>query len=818
MSNALRDIRYGLRTLVRTPSFTAVAILSIAIGIAANVTTFSWMRSMLLDPLPGATQPQRVVVIENQAENSQPITSSYLDFCDYRDHLRLLRDVTAVQPWGVFSVGNSTRTDKVPGELVSGNFFHMLGVKPQAGRFFSTAERDDAQNAHPVVIISDGYWKAHFHADPRVIGSTLRVNRTPLTIIGIAPPAFNGSRAGLASAMWIPLTMYGQLTHTGTWMLNDRNTRNFVLYGRLVRGASIAQARSEVQGLANRMAIADADTNQGVAATVLPVWKSHYGTQDSLLTPIAILMGASGLVLLIVCANLANLILARATTRQKELSIRLALGAGAIHIFKTLLIEILLIAVFGSVCGLMLASWLGGALRWFLPALARPAMIAPPIDLEIFAFTAALAIVVVALSGFAPLLQAMRGNVTEMAQNGGRGAASRSAHSHRLRGLLVTSEVALAAVALVGAGLFLKSFESARAIHPGFVPEGMAVAHFDFSSAGYNARQTDSFCRRLRDRLERQPGVTAVSYDDSPPLGFQGGNWEGLDVQGYVPRRDENMKIYRDLVSPGFFKSMKIPLLDGRDFDLRDDAKSEKVAIVNQEFLRRFFRNQNPLGRKIRGWGQSFTIIGVAAQSKYHEATEAPQPYFYAPIRQIFRPEYGLTFEVRATGSLAEVVSAVRRETAAIDPALTIFDAGPMTEYIAGSMFGAKIAASLLAVLSSLGLLLAAIGLYSVMAYSVAQRTGEIGIRVALGARRDNIMGLVLRQGMMFAVPGLLLGCFVAASVARLASTMLVAVSPSDPLVYAAAALFILIVTLAAAIVPAWRALRVDPIVALRVS
>jgi predicted permease len=287
-------------------------------------------------------------------------------------------------------------------------------------------------------------------------------------------------------------------------------------------------------------------------------------------------------------------------------------------------------------------------------------------------------------------------------------------------------------------------------------------------------------------------------------------------VEGYVPGPNENMKIYRDLVSPGYFETMKIPLMEGRDFDLRDDTTSLKVMIVNQEFVRRFLSNRSVIGRKVHGWGEWFTIIGVAKDSKYHRVIESPQPYFYIPIRQIFRPEYGLTFDVRTSGSVNEAISALRREAATIDPALTIFDAEPMTEYVAASLFGAKIAASLLSVLSGLGMLLAAIGLYSVMAYSVAQRTGEIGIRVTLGAQPRDIMRLVVRQGMVFALGGMLVGSLAAAALARVVSATLVGVSPADPLVYAVASAFTVLVMLASAAIPAWRALRVDPVVALR--
>ena len=814
VSNILRDLRYGLRTLLRNPAFTAVAVLTIGIGIGANTTVFSWMRSMVLNPLPGAIEPERIVAIENMAADGEPLTTSYLDFTDFRDHLRLVTQVSALRG-NVFAVGEGPNTSRVWGEMVSGNFFDMLGIKPEAGRFYAGAERDDTQNAHPVVVVSHTYWKNQFNFDPSTIGSTLRVNDIVFTIIGVTPAGFHGSRAGLDYEIWMPLTMYGKLTHTGTWMLRDRNTRNFQLFARLAPGASIEQAREEVRSLANRMAVLDADSNQGVSAMVLPLWQSHFSTQSVLLTPIVVLMAVSGLVLLIVCANLANLLLARATGRQKEFSIRLALGAAPGRLAGQILTETLLLAGAGAVCGLMLANSLGGVIRWLFPAVARPTMLRPPLDGQVLIYTTALAFIVVILSGLVPAVHATRSNVNEALKQGGRTGAL-GIHSQRLRGLLVSSEVALAVVALVGAGLFLKNFETARAMDPGFSPDGVALARFDFSTANYNAQQTDAFCQRLRERLEQQPGVKAVSYDDSTPLGFSGGNWESLEVEGYVPNPSENMKIYRDMVSPGFFNLMKISLVAGRDFDLHDDATAPKAMIVNQEFARRFFGSRNPIGHKVHGWGDWFTIVGVVKNGKYHLVTESPQPYFYIPVRQIFRPEYGLTFQIRTTGSVNEAIAAVRREAAEIDPSLTVFDAEPMTEYVAASLFGAKIAANLLTVLSGLGLLLAAIGLYSVMAYSVAQRTREIGIRVALGAQQPDIMQLVIRQGMRFALIGLLTGVAVAAAMARLASSALIAVSPSDPLVFALAAAFTILITLSAAVIPARRALQVDPASALR--
>jgi predicted permease len=790
-----------------------VAILTIAIGIGANTTIFGWVRSLRFNPLPGAELPERIVAIENTAPDGEPITTSYLDFRDYRDNLKSLNFLTAYRGY-VFSVGVAPNTERVWGEMTSGGLFDMLGIKPEAGRFFSTQERDDVQNAHAVVVISDGYWKSHYHSDLSAIGSTLRINGTPFTIIGVTPEGFHGIHAGLNYDFWIPLTMYGQVTHTGTWMLKSRTTRNYVLLARLAPGASIEQARSELEALAHRMAEADADSNLGIGATVLPVWQSHFGTQATLLTPVAILMGAGGVILMIICANLANLLLARATRRAHELSIRMALGAKPARLVAQLLTETLLMAVAGSFGGLILAKWLGSALRWLLPAVAGPTMLAPPLDWQVFAFTAALAVFVTILAGLAPALHATRCNVNQALKQGGRSGTTGS--THRWCGALVICETALAVVALVSAALFLKSFETARAVDLGFSPDGVALAQFDFSTAGYNAQQTDSFCRRLLERLKQLPGLTAVSYDDSVPLGFHGGNWETLEVEGYVPGPNENMKIYRDLVSPGFFDSMKIPRVEGRDFDWHDDASAPKVMIVNQEFVRRFLPNRNVIGHKVHGWGEWFTIVGVAKNSKYHRVTENAQPYFYIPVRQIFRPEYGLTFHVRTSGSMGEAISALRREASAIDPSLTIFDAEPMTEYIAASLYGTKIAANLLSVLSGVGLLLAAMGLYATLSYSIAQRTREFGIRQALGAQPHDIVRIILRQSGKLTLVGLVVGVVLAILAARMVASHIYGISPLDPLIYAGVGLLVLAVACTASYAPALRARRVDPMVVLR--
>jgi predicted permease len=808
------DLRYGLRLLRNSPAFTGVAILTMAVGIAANTTVFSWIQSVLLNPLPGAGDPDRIVTLETVTPSGEHITTSYPDYRDLRDHSTLF-DGLAVSQMRALNLGEYPHAERVWAELVSGNYFDTLRVKPAIGRFFSGPEKDDTPDAHPVAVLSHALWTSRYHADPSVVGTTVRINRYPFTIIGVAPATFHGSMPGLAFDLWTPAMMFGQITAAGEYYLRDRRTRMFFGLARLKPGVTIAQARGEIQALAHRMEEANAYENTGMSMTLVPLWQARFGAQSVLRAPLGILMAVAGVLLLIVCANLANLLLARATARQKEFGIRVALGARPARLARQLLTETLLLATAGSLAGLVLSSWLRGSLTWLMPTTAVPTMFEPPLDWGVLAFTAALAVVVAALAGLAPALHAARPDIQESLNAEGRSGTA-GAHSHRLRGSLVVAEVALAVVALVGAGLFLKSFRTARTLNPGFDASHVAMAQFPLSTAGYNRDQAESFCRRLYDRLRAAPGVTAVSYADSVPLGFDTGSWEDLQIEGYVPSPSENMKIYRNLVAPGYFDLMRIPLTDGRDFTFHDDDKSLPVMVVNQEFLRRFLPHQNPLGRKVHGWGKWFTIVGVARDSKVHSVAESPQPYFYIPIRQIFRPEFPLTFHVRVAGSPAEAVPLMRREARAIDPAVAMFDAWTLEEYISASLFGQKLAASLLTVLGTLAVLLAAVGLYSVMAYSITERTHEIGIRMALGAAPGAIRRVVIGQGLVYAGIGLAAGSVCAAALARVASSALIGISPVDPAVYGAVALFLAAIAVVAAWIPARRAMRVDPMVSLR--
>ena len=457
---AAQDLRFGLRMSLKNPGFTLVAVLTLAVGIAASTTVFSWIDSVLVRPIPGVTNGHELLSFESQAPNGEFMGSSYPDYQDHRDHLKLLAGLAVTKP-DPLSIGEEDHAERVWGELVSGNYFAVLGVKPAAGRFFSPEEYGDKQGGYPVAVISYSLWKRRFSADPGVIGATIRVNRQKLTIIGVAPPEFRGTLPGLAFETWIPLMMAPQLNTMPDWMLRDRHTRNLLGLARPKPGVTLQQANAEVAALAGQLASAHADTSAGVGAALLPVWKAHSGAQSMLLAPLQILMAVCGVVLLIVCANVANLLLARITARHKEFSVRLALGAGRGRLVMQLLAESLILAVMGGLVGAPLALWMAQALGALVPPAGFPIALDIEMNADIFAFTMLLCVVACVLSGIAPALHTARADLSDALKQGGR-SGSAGKHSKQLRGLLVVSEVALALVAIIGAGLFARSFQLAR--------------------------------------------------------------------------------------------------------------------------------------------------------------------------------------------------------------------------------------------------------------------------------------------------------------------------------------------------------------------
>jgi predicted permease len=829
LESLMQDVRFGFRMLVRNRAFTIVAILTLAIGIAVSTTAFTWINAVLLQPLGGVAHPERLLTLESITPGGGWVPNSYPDYIDFRDRLKLLDGIAVTKPVA-FSVGREDHADRVWGELVSGNFFSVLGVNPEQGRVFLPAEYGDAPGSFPIVVISDRYWRSHLNADPSVIGKTLRINQHELTIVGVAPPAFHGSMPVTAFDLWVPYMQQPVLNGVSPRMLRDRHNRNMLGIARLKQGATVDQARHELVALAGRMAIANADVSEGMSATLLPLWKSPHGPQGLLVGPLRILMGVCILVLLIVCANVANLQLARATVREKEFSARLALGAGRMRLARQVLTESLLLTAAGAVLGIAATPWMSHALRYLMPPGPMQQLVAMDThpNLTVLAFTVGLCVFAALAAGVAPALQVGRINLNARMNEGGRsGSVGRR---NRLRSILVASEVALALVALVGAGLFARGFQTTLRIDPGFDPDHVLLSQFYLNTSGYNLAQRKEFCRRLAERMNAAPGVTDVAYSDGVPLGFEPSWWEELKVEGYAPRPNENMNIFRNVISPGYLPLMHIPVVEGRNFTEQDDESDNApfVMIVNEAFVRHFFAGRDPIGHKVSGWGVSFRIVGVAKDSKYHYLGESNVPYFYVPFRQLYRTDMSLAFYVRARGNSETVLTTLRAETRALDPNVTVFDAVPLKEFIGASLYPQKIAASLMAVLGSIAVLLAAVGLYSVMAYWVAQRTQEIGVRMALGAQPGHVLRMVVRQGLSLTAGGLIAGALLAFALSRIVSSVsftnsamgagakLMGDGGAEPLIFVAAAAFLCALAAVAAYLPARRAASIDPMQALR--
>jgi predicted permease len=813
---AWQDARFALRSFAASPGFTVVAVLTLAVGIAVCSTVFSWIDGVLLHSYPAVTDTRGLVLIEAvNSSGEHLVATSYLDYRDYRDGLKDVGEV-AIGRITPLSVGGGAygQAGRPWAELVSANYFDVLRVKPVLGRTFLPEEGADKPGAFPVVVISYRMWQDRFHGDPGVLGTVVRLNRHMLTIVGVAPPGFRGSTVGFAYDVWMPITMANEMGTGPT--LSYRGCRDLTsTLLRLAPGVTIDRARAEVEAIAKRLAAAYPDTNRGIDAIVVPVWAGHLGAQGWLAKPLAILTAVSVLLLLIVCANVANLLLARAIARQKELAIRIAHGAGHGRIVRQLLTETLVLAVAGAGLGLLMVRWMGQSLDRLLPPMDFPVDLGVSLSGSTIGFTVLVVVVVTMAAGLVPALFSTRGDLSRALNEGGRGGIG-GPRSHRLRKLLVGGEVALAMVALVGALLFLRSFRNANRIAPGFDTRNVVVSQFYLSNAGYSVEEQVSFCRLLRERMEAVPGVVGVTFTDFVPLTSPASSpRDRLDIEGYVPVPGEQVVIPRANVAPGYFRFMGIDLLEGREFTERDDATSPAVMIVNETFARRFLGDRSPIGRTVRSGGGSATIVALVRDSKYDTPTEPRKPYFYLPFQQRF--ERGLFFSVlvRTTGDPMLVVPELRRQALALNQDAA-FRSVRLTDAIGYSLYVPMLAASLLTVVGLVCILLAAVGLYSVISYAVSQRVQEFGVRMALGATPGSVALIVARESLALAVPGVLAGMAVALAAARMVSGMLVGIGAADPLTFAGAALLLVGVILFAGYWPARRASRVDPARAVR--
>jgi putative ABC transport system permease protein len=814
LETALQDLQFSVRFFTSNPKFALVAMFTLALGIAVNATVFSWIDSVLLHPYSGVTDTKGLALIETVTLSGEHlVATSYLDYRDYRDNMKLVSEM-AIGRFTPLTLGLEGNADRAWAELVSANYFDVLRVKPILGRAFLPEEGADKPGAFPLAVISYRMWQNRFHGDSNVLGKEIRLNRHQLTIIGVAPPDFRGSTVGLVYDVWMPITMAGEMG-TGP-VLTYRGCRDLTsTIVRLKAGVTLDQARREISALAKRLATQYPDTNRGVDAIVVPVWAGHLGAQGILLKPLQVLMAVGALLLIIVCANVANLLLSRAVTRQKEFGLRLAFGAGRFRIIRQLMTETFLLVTGGAALSVLLMVWMERSLYRLLPRVDFPFDLRGDLSLSTLGFTLLVVVVVTVAAGLIPALLSIRGNLSQTLNEGGRSGIG-GTRAHRLRGLLVGIEVAVAMVALISAGLFLRSFGNASRIEPGFNPRNVSVSQFYLSNAGYTAAEQRSFCRRLCERMEAVPGVTGVTYSDFVPLTSPGTSpQDQLVVEGYVPAPAEQMLIHRATVPPRYFNFMGIRMIEGRDFTERDEPKAPAVMIVNETFARHFFGDATPIGRTIRIYGANVTIIAEVKDSKYDTPMQAPIPYFYVPFQQVFAPGLNFSILIRTTGDPMAVIPDLRREALAMNQD-AFFHSVRLEDAVGYSLYPQKVAATLLTATATLCLFLAAIGLYSVMNYAISQRTKEIGVRMALGASRFKVVQMVTRESVLLTLPGLLLGIVGAVVALRFFRSMLVGVSPTDPLTFVGAAVFLIAVAMLASYLPARRALRIDPMIALR--
>jgi predicted permease len=827
-----QDLRYGVRMLAKNPGFTLVAVLCLALGIGANTAIFGLVNAMLLRPLPGAAAPEQLVVVGRGNLQATPL--SYPDFKVLRAGNEVLSGLALYTPMA-FSFGHGTRSEVLLGALVSGDYFDVLGIKPVLGRTFLPAE-DRTPGAHPVVVVSDSFWQSHFQRDPALPGQTIVLNGRRFTVIGVAPAGFDGTNLPVKVNLWMPMMMYQEAVRGGLGVppdpLNDRRFERFDAVGRLKPGVSIGQAQAALETLNRQLEPAApappeqrANPAEDRSLKLTRLQGSFYGGWRQMSETSAKLLAAVVFTLLLItCANVANLLLARATTRRKEIAVRLALGATRLRLLRQLLTESLLLALLGAVAGLVIAYWLNQLLMAFKPPFPPPFTFGfdLSLDLRTFGFTFLLALVTAVLFGLMPAWQTSRPDVVPALKDE-RGATGQRARSFNLRHTLVVAQVAMSLLLLVCAGLFLRSLRYAQQIELGFKPENVLTASFNLRLQGYDEARGREFYRQIVERLERLPGVQAVSVANFLPLGFAGRGTAVTPADRALPPNERPAASYFS-VGTRYFETLGTPLLSGRDFTAQDNADSRPVVIISERLAQRlwpeFKDSREALGRHVRASqpnAPSCEVIGIVGDTKnsiFRPLDGPPQEALYRPLAQDYATLVSVA--LRTSGDPLASIPALRREVAALDENLPAQDLQPLTENISLALWSAHTGAVVLSVFGLLGLCLAVVGIYGVMSYMVAARTREIGVRMALGAERRDVLRLIVGQGLRLTLWGAGVGLALALLVTRVLRQFLFGIGATDPLTFVLIALLLTGVALVACYVPARRATKVDPLAALR--
>jgi macrolide transport system ATP-binding/permease protein len=811
LQDFLQDLRYGFRQLRRSPGFSALAVLCLTLGIGANAAVFSWLEGILFRPYPLVSHQERLFAVAGSVQGeSNPDFLSWPDFLDLRRNCTLCEDSFVTTITGSpLNIGD--HAEVTTGSIVSANYFDAIGVHPVLGRGFEAGE-DIGNDSHPVVVISYELWRTRFKGDPDILGKTQRLKNVPHTIIGVAPKGFYGTFVGRAMQFWVPASME-EAFHGGGYRLEDRDARWIESYVRLKPGVSREQAQEQISAIAARLQQDYPATNRGRSIGLWALWQTPFNHAGELLPTLEVMVAVVAFVLLIVCANVSNLLLVRSFARRHELSIRLAIGASRVRLLKQLLTEGLILATLGTVAGLLLAYWCRHALVLLFPAGGAGMYLPGEIDARVIALTAGLSLIVTLIVGLVPAFQARRLDLSGPLKAEASSVVGGHGSTWARSGLIVL-QVALSFILLVGAALLLESLQKIRATNPGFSTTNIAVTGVSVVAAGYDVPRSRTFQDALIDRLSGLPGIESVAFAAVTPLGYVAFPSSPIAVDGYHPAPDEQTEVEYNQVGPGYLATLGIPLLSGREFARSDDENATPVAIVNRTMMMRYWRGQDPLGRRLQVKGRWARVVGVAADSKYESMGETSKPFFYVPLRQDFSREPDLN--IRTTQSLPSTLAVVLREVHALDPNLALYEMITLQEQVNHATAPQLIAVTLVSTLGGLALLLAAIGLYGVMSYSVAQSTRELGLRMALGADAANLLQLVLSRGLRLTAGGVLFGAVAALALTRFLGNLLYRVSPHDPAVFGLALVVMAATAILACVLPAWRASRTNPARVLR--
>ena len=812
IESAFRDVRFGLRMLRRSPGFSIIAILCLTAGIGANAVVFSWIEGILFRPYPAVAHQERLMAVTGTVRGgSDPDYISWPDFLDLQKNCRQLDAFFVTKITGTtLSVGE--RAESVTGSIVSANYFDAIGVHPILGRGFEPGE-DAGRNAHPVVVISYQLWQRRFKGDREIVGKTQRLSGMLHTIVGVAPEGFYGTFVGWAMQFWVPASME-EVFEEGGYKLEDRGARWIESYVRLKPGVTRGQAQEEISASAKRLEAAYPATNRGRGVKLWPLWQTPFNNAHTLLPTFEIMLAVVVFVLLIACANVGNLLLVTSLARRREMTVRLAIGAGRRRLVKQLFTEGLILSTFGAVGGLVVAYWCRGALVLLFPARGGVSMYLPnQIDWRVLGLSAGVCLVATLLLGLVPALQTLKIDLAGALKAESAGVVG-SRGTAWFRSGLVLVQVSLSFVLLVGTGLLLQSLQKILTASPGFSSRSVLHTAVALVSAGYDAQRALTFEDELITRVKALPGVESAVFARSTPMSFGSFSSTPIAVDGYQPAPDEQPTVEYNEVGPDYFLTMGIPVVSGREFTSADDEKAALVAVVNETMVARYWSGKNPIGERLQVKGRWMRVVGIAKDAKYESVREPSKPFFYVPLRQNF--SVGASLNVRTQLPPGAMAAALTREVQALDPGLAIYEVITLQEQVDRSTSAQMVAVTLVGVLGGMALLLAAIGLYGVMSCAVSESSRELGLRMALGADASNLLRLVISRGLALTVGGVLLGAVVALGLTRSMGNLLYDVSPRDPLAFGAALATMIIVSLAACFVPAWRATRTDPARILR--